>query len=102
MINKINSHLILLLQLLSTNSDIKPLLDRGLTYYQISKLYVEAVSNKLVERIDGKLCLTSQGKTAMNINAKSGLQRKDGGWISSEENFRIEPWPLDRVYLPRK
>ncbi len=95
-----NSHLDLLLRLVYSDSGVEPLLKYGLTYSQIAKLIRKALEDGLITKTDSVLSVTPTGLEIMRLNESTGKKRKDGGWISPEEESRITILPVDGVYLP--
>jgi hypothetical protein len=94
------SHLILLLQLIQAGGNVSSLLDRGLQFSQIAQLLSEAVAKGYVVQDGSEFHLTNSGLQKMRVELGSNRLRKDGGWISPLEEFRIDKWELDRIYLP--
>jgi hypothetical protein len=94
------SNLILLLQLIKAKADVEPLLKRGLTYMQISELITHCIEKKLIQQEDSGYSLTKSGILKMKADTQTGKPRKDGIWISPQEEFRIESRRSDEVYLP--
>lgn len=95
------SHLILLLQLVFAGADVDALLARGLEFSQIGMLMTEGLERGLLIDAGGSLRLTESGTERMQRNL-TDLQgrRRDGGWISPFDQFRIEKSGLDDIYLP--
>lgn len=96
----INSHMILLLQIIKSKADIEPMLKRGLRYSQISRLTQSAKDQGFIEESDEGLSITAKGLSMMRYDIQRGKFRKDGGWISPEEESRINSIGIDEVYLP--
>lgn len=95
------SHLVLLLQLIARRSGAESLLRRGLTYLQISRLISDATDEGLIEQADDGYRLTESGQARIKNDVWSGKMRKDGGWISPEDESRVAVQTTDSVYLPK-
>ena len=95
-----DSHLILLLQVIHAQADTNALLRRGLSYSQIAHLISESINLGYVVLDNHSLKLTMSGEYKMKTDLKEGKLRADGGWISPLEEFQMERWSLDDIYLP--
>lgn len=96
------SNLTLLLQLIFAGAEVRSLLDRGLQFSQIAMLVDEAFQRQFIIEGEGFLRLTEEGIAQMKSGLPNARIRRDGGWISPAETFRIEKLALDAVYLPDK
>lgn len=96
------SNLTLLLQLIFAGADVQSLLGRGLQFSQIAMLVDEAFKRQLVTQGERFLRLTEEGLAQMRSGLPDARIRRDGGWISPADIFRIEKLALDAVYLPDK
>jgi hypothetical protein len=96
----VNSNIILLLQIINSKADIGPMLKKGLRYSQISRLTQSAKDQGFIVESDEGLSITAKGLSIMRYDIKRGKIRKDGGWISPEEESRIKSIGIDEVYLP--
>jgi hypothetical protein len=94
------SHKILVLQLVYSGADVTSLLAKGLQYAQIANLISEALDQGLLVEEGEGLKVTQAGLEKMREGITKKERRKDGGWISPLDEFRIEKWSLDEVYLP--
>jgi hypothetical protein len=94
------SHMILLLQLIHTGGDVNSLLRRGLQFSNIAQLMSKAEADGLIKEEGDTLELTEAGFAKIKIGVESNKQRKDGGWISPLEEFRIDKLSIDDIYLP--
>ncbi len=95
-----DTQLILLLQLVKANAGAEPLLKRGLRYSQIAKLLSIAFDNDYVKEVDNKLVITKKGANKLKEDSRKWKLRKDGGWISYEDESRVESIPINRPHLP--
>jgi len=95
-----STHLSLLLRLIYSSSEVGPLLKKGLTYSQIAELIRKAVAEGLITKSDSDLTVTPAGIKIMELNESTGKERKDGGWISPEDESRIAVMAVDDIYLP--
>ncbi len=95
-----DSHLILLLQVINADADVKALQDRGLSFSQIAQLISESIEKGWVIREESRLKLTDPGKRKMREGIDGSRSRTDGGWISPLEEYRIEQWNIYEIYLP--
>ena len=96
----VNSHMILLLQIIKNKADIEPIFKKGLRYSQISRLLQSAKNQGFIEESEEGLSVTAKGLSIMRYDIRRGKFRKDGGWISPEEESRIKSIGIDAVYLP--
>ena len=93
--------LILLLQIIAVKGHVASLRKRGYEYHQIIGMVDKAVIEKYAEYENDILILTTKGKHKIRSDGyKSGL-RKDGGWVSTAEEFRTEKSNIFKVYLPK-
>lgn len=97
----LESHIVLLLQLIANKAGARSLLRRGLTYVQISRLISYAADEGLIQQDGDGYSLTESGLARMKSDIVSGKLRRDGGWISPEEESRVATQPADEVYLPK-
>ena len=95
-----DSNLILLLQLINANADVDPLIRRGLRFLQISRMISDAVESGYIEEVEGKLLVTAKGHKLIKSYSSKGEIRRDGGWISYEDESRIDSIPINSPYLP--
>jgi hypothetical protein len=95
-----DSHLILLLQIINAETDIKALQKKGLSFSQIAQLISDSIDKGYVIREKGSLRLSKEGLEKMRESVDSTHSRKDGGWISPIDEFQIDRWSLDDIYLP--
>jgi hypothetical protein len=97
-----DSKMILLLQLINSNSDVGPLVRIGLRYSQIARLLSQAIEEGYLIEEDDKLKLSEKGIFLMRSNRTEKRQRRDGGWISPEEGSRRKQESRFKIYLPPK
>jgi len=89
------AHLILLIQLISSRGGFGPLLNKGLTYSQISALIEEGFkSGYLSENTDNDLIVTENGLSFLREHCKKSL------WITHQDKYRIPRSNVKDVYLP--
>lgn len=94
------ANLILLLQLVYSSGEVNSLLQRGLHFSQISSLMSFAEDNGYITQEENQLKLTELGIEKMMTSITSNKIRKDGGWVSPLDEYRIEKLPVNEVYLP--
>lgn len=95
----VDRNLLLLLRVLRGNGSVETLIGYGLTFSQIGRLLVEAKEKRLIEERGGGLALSEAGIALIGRSADH-VVRRDGGWIHPEDISRIDPIPVDDVYLP--
>lgn len=94
------ANLILLLQLIYSSGEVNSLLQRGLHFSQIATLMSFAEDNGYITEEENRLKLTALGVEKMRTSQSSNKIRKDGGWVSPLEEYRIEKLQINEVYLP--
>ena len=97
---KINNNIQLLLRLINSNADVDALMRRGLRYSQIGALLENAVNEGLITDQEEGYKLTSKGKELMAYDISTKKMRRDGGWISPEDESRIDRIDKFDIYLP--
>jgi hypothetical protein len=95
-----DSNLVLLLQLIFAGAEVNSLMARGLKFSQIAMLLDAGLQQGLIMETEDSLRLTSEGIEKMRSGLRDARIRRDGGWISPLDNFKIEKLALDDVYLP--
>ncbi|GAB6110459.1 hypothetical protein [Desulfomicrobium salsuginis] len=89
-------NIIILLQLIRSNSNVKFLFDRGLSYLQINHLVSRAIKEGLIVVGDDATIITERG---------NGLLRSHYAkhrWIFPEENSRILKIDISDIYIPSR
>lgn len=94
------TNIILLLQLIYAGGDVNSLLQRGLQFSQIAALITQAEEKKYILEKENELKLTDLGLIEMRKELPSNKIRKDGGWISPLDEYRVEKLDVYEVYLP--
>lgn len=95
------SHLKLLLKIVSNDTDTSLLMKQGLTYAQISILINKTISDGYLEETENlELALTQKGRDVLENTSKrlNGSQKQN--WISREEQHKTDKHNLADVYLP--
>ena len=92
----------LLLQIINAKADVNALLKRGVRYSQIAKLIADALSREFIREGEKGFEVTEKGIQKIRADAESGVYRKDGGWITKEEESKIEKIDIYDIYLPSK
>ena len=88
------------MQLIYSSGEVNSLLQRGLHFSQIASLMSFAEDSGYITEEENQLKLTKLGIEKMRTNITSNKIRKDGGWISPLEEYRIEKLPINELYLP--
>jgi hypothetical protein len=92
--------LLLFLQLIKKNGNVKSLLEHGYDYAQISRNIKLLKNENYIEYLNDSLNITTKGENKIRqINNKfnrTGSER----WISPQENFKIEKISKNDIYLP--
>jgi hypothetical protein len=95
-----DSNMILLLQLIHASGNISSLLNRGLQFSQIAELLLEAEAKGYAIHENDEYRLSEIGIHKMKMDLSTKKSRGDGGWISPLEEFRVDKWKVDQIYLP--
>ena len=94
-------YLRLLMQLVHANADTASLVKQGLTYSQISKLIVSAISEGYIyETEHAGLLLTDKGLSFVGLKKLTGKTRNIANWISIDKSSKIDKLSTDDVFLP--
>jgi hypothetical protein len=94
-------YLCMLLQLVNASADTASLLKQGLTYSQISRLIIRALSEGLVadDEVAG-LTLTAKGSELIGLKKNLKSTRLKVNWISHDEISRIQKLSNEDIFLP--
>ena len=94
------SNVVLLLRLLCSGGNLSALLERGLSYPQITILFNEAIQSGFITKTGSEYTLSSLGRDKIRERPGSNQKRSDSGWVGHLEDVRIDRIGLQDVYVP--
>jgi hypothetical protein len=97
---RMNEHALLLLRIVHARGSVTPLLESGLTYWQISQLMSELIETGYISITGGTPTVTPSGTSLILADAPVHERRPGGGFISPLFVARRERIPVHAVYLP--
>lgn len=101
-VNISDKYLLLLLQIIKGNGDVRSLLSVGYDYYQIAQLINHAKSEGYIVSKDGAMELSEAGDFFIqDINKKMGRYDAES-WISPAYSKQIEKIKEEEIYIPKR
>ena len=94
--------LILLLQIIETNGNIKKLLHEGISYKAIAQLTSLAIENSYLTYANGKIILTDQGREFLAIGLPNIRKKTKKEWIQPDLNSKIRQIGKNDIFLPKE
>ncbi|MDV4102475.1 hypothetical protein CMT19_15655 [Elizabethkingia anophelis] len=98
----LNNKLIILLQIIQNNGNIKRLTREGVSFKSIAQLTTIAIEKEYLEYKEEKILLTKQGVSYLEENLKQIKKNNKAEWIEKDLKSKINRIDKNTIFVPRQ
>lgn len=95
-----NSELYQLLHIIKFNGNVKRLIRKNISYFDVINQIKSLTEKKFVLYKNEKVCLSTEGELLFNELSINYKNKEKDKWIEKEEKSKIIKLDIDFVYLP--